>query len=137
MERHDIVLAARSFLNVRWRHRGRDRTGMDCIGLLLATGREVGLDLQDTDLQYRRLPDFALFKDMIRSQSRLGSVNDIRHGSILMLNQGAVPCHCGIACLDGPPTVIHAALMRRKVVEEPLPMHFGNLVEVREFNGVW
>lgn len=137
MDRNGIVTAARSYLGVKWRHRGRDRTGLDCIGLLLVTGKALGLDLQDTDLQYHRHPDFELFKDMIRRQSRLGSLNDIRHGSILMLNQGAIPCHCGIATLDGKPAFIHAALMRRKVVEEPLSVHFGNLVEVREFNGVW
>ena len=45
-ERHDIVTCARQFLDVRFVHQGRSREGLDCLGLLIATAREAGLDFE-------------------------------------------------------------------------------------------
>lgn len=138
IDRSEIRDVARTYLGVRWRHRGRSRTGLDCIGLLVAVGRDLGLSVEDTDREYRKTPDIKLFLDMIRRQTVEGSMNYIRTGSILMLRQGVYPCHCGFAVFDPgvTPSFIHAATLKRSVVEEPLAQHMANVIEVREMMGV-
>lgn len=39
----DVVAAARSWVGVPYRHQGRNRAGIDCIGLLVVTARMLGL----------------------------------------------------------------------------------------------
>lgn len=134
--RDALIAAARSFIGTRWLYRGRDRSGLDCIGLLLVTSRAVGLPCEDTELNYKRTPDFNLFKDMIRKQTHEGSMQYLQSASIVMMNQGMFPCHAGIVVLGPQPTLIHAAVARRKVVEEPLENFVHLIAEVREFQGV-
>lgn len=46
---------ARTFIGVRFKHRGRDRLGLDCAGLCLASYAEAGVPLPDYRL-YGREP---------------------------------------------------------------------------------
>lgn len=41
------VAEARSYLGVKWRHRGRTRFGIDCIGLLVAAVEAGGVPMND------------------------------------------------------------------------------------------
>jgi cell wall-associated NlpC family hydrolase len=41
------VAEARSYLGVKWRHRGRGRFGIDCIGLLVAAVEAGGVPMND------------------------------------------------------------------------------------------
>lgn len=134
--RAEIVAAARSYLGVRWRHKGRTRHGVDCVGLLVAVSNDLGLGVKDTDLDYKRTPDVHLFLQMLRSQSDRGDFNNIRPGSILMMRQHIYPCHCGIAVFSPTPSLIHAAANNKQVIEEPLAKIMHELIEVREFKGV-
>lgn len=135
--RRDIGDAALSYVGTRFKMRGRTRSGIDCVGLLLVVGRDAGLDLQDTEKQYLRTPDAELFKQMIRDQSRPGEINCIQTGSILMLRQGMTPCHCGIAVKNGSVVnVVHASMEYRKVLIEPLSKFYNLIIDVREYHGV-
>lgn len=137
ISRDAIGEAAVKYEGVRFRIRGRDRSGIDCVGLLVAAGRDAGLPIIDTDKQYVRTPDVELFKQMIRDQSRKGDRNSIQTGSILMFRQGVTPCHCGLAIMhDGVAEVIHASLEYRKVLREPLSKFYDLIIDVREYYGV-
>ena len=140
--RFRVVEVSRSYIGVRFRHKGRDRNGVDCVGLLIAVGREVGLPIADTDQDYQRTPGLSeaeIFRERIRSQSKPGSVNNIRPGSIALFKQALYPCHCGILVPQpGRITIIHSLLKKRGVVEETFSGSSweADLIEVREFNGV-
>jgi cell wall-associated NlpC family hydrolase len=41
------IAEARSYLGVKWRHRGRTRFGIDCIGLLVAAVEAGGVPMHD------------------------------------------------------------------------------------------
>lgn len=41
------IAEARSYLGVKWRHRGRTRFGIDCIGLLVAAVEAGGVPMSD------------------------------------------------------------------------------------------
>ena len=62
---HLIVAAAQSWVGVPWRHQGRSRDGVDCLGFLIVVARDLGLD-RGIDLDapafraYRRLPPAGL-----------------------------------------------------------------------------
>lgn len=135
--REAVKQAALSFKGTRFRHRGRSTQGLDCVGLLIAVGQQVGLTIRDTEQQYLRTPDSELFRQMIRDQSAPGDINCIRSGSILLLRQGMTPCHCGIAVAGNSGlSFLHASLEYRRVLDEPMEKFFSLIVEVREYEGV-
>jgi len=44
-----MVAAARTFLRVPYKHRGRSRAGVDCIGLIACALQAVGRDIEDRE----------------------------------------------------------------------------------------
>jgi hypothetical protein len=63
-DRAAIVRAAKSYLGVRFRHQGRDRTGLDCVGLVVRVCNDLGMAVTDT-LDYKRAPDAAVFRRIL------------------------------------------------------------------------
>lgn len=45
------VVAARKYLGVRFRHRGRSSTGLDCVGLVMRSWYDCGVKLADRTIQ--------------------------------------------------------------------------------------
>lgn len=43
MSAEAFVAAARSYIGVPWKHQGRSRAGLDCIGLIILAGRDIGI----------------------------------------------------------------------------------------------
>ena len=136
MTRAEIVAEAKTWLGVRWRHLGRDRNGLDCIGLLVVVANHFGQKVADRD-DYRRTPDGNLFRGMVEEQTDPGDLMHIKSGTIFMIKQGGMTCHCGIAILDGGiGQMISASLLQRKVVIEPFAQYWHDVIKVREFRGV-
>lgn len=136
MTRDDIVACARSYLGVRWQHQGRDRKGVDCVGLLHCVAHDLGIETED-DLTYRRTPDPHRLKTMIYRQTTEADRNQLCGGQIMMVKQAYFPCHLQITAWDTKePTVIHASILKRKVIEEPLKLYWPELVSLRNFPGV-
>lgn len=50
-----MLSAARSYVGARWRHRGRSRYGVDCIGLVVLSLAAAGVQMRDR-LDYGREP---------------------------------------------------------------------------------
>lgn len=136
-DRNDIVTAARSYLGVRFKMRGRTRAeGIDCVGLLANVARDIGMSVEDT-VDYSKSPDPEMFRRMITDQTKPGSIHNLRSGSIAMFKQGVFPIHAGIVVVGGGQmSVINANLKLKQVVEQPWREWTLLLLGVREFPGV-
>ncbi|MBR0669976.1 C40 family peptidase [Neoroseomonas soli] len=116
----NFVTAARSFVGVPWRHLGRARTGLDCIGLVLLAAREAGVDLPDP-APYAREPQGTRLLEGILGHAR--RVAEAAPGDVLLFRLGLYGGHVGIASVHpawGVPACLHAYAPRRQVVEQPM-----------------
>lgn len=117
--RRDIVEAARAWLGTPWRHQGRNEHGLDCIGLLVVVYRSLGLMSYDSTA-YSRDPDAAKFLQhfTLAGGIRINAA-DALDGDALVFRQTKFPVHGGIcSTMHARRSVIHAHIMRRRVVEE-------------------
>jgi cell wall-associated NlpC family hydrolase len=125
--------AARAYLGVPWRHLGRSREGLDCIGLVLLAARDCGLAADDP-APYAREPSSHLLRQKLARYLDEVSVADPRPGNVLVFNLGIYAGHIGIASKHtdyGCLSLIHAYAPRRRVVEERLG------VEIEAMTGVY
>lgn len=108
--------AARAFLGVPWKHQGRDRLGIDCIGLVVSCLRECGHVPPDrTD--YGRDPNGELVAALVANCTQV----PMQEGAIALVRYGPELRHVGIigSGHDGL-TLIHADSHQRRVVEHPI-----------------
>jgi cell wall-associated NlpC family hydrolase len=133
----DIEKEARSWVGTRFKKGGRDRTGIDCVGLLVNVGRACGVELND-DTGYSFNPESEMFLDLVYGQSDVLPVTGLTPGSILLFRQSIFPMHTGILSRDKYKrlSVINANLMKRQVVEQPLDEWKNLLIGVRAYRGV-
>lgn len=125
-----IVEAARQYLGVKFRHRGRSRVGLDCGGLIVLSYRDCGVQIHDTTL-YGPEP----FKDGLVKHVALALDDavlvapvgeaDLRDGDVIVMRFRKEPHHLGIiAAVDyaGTPAlnVIHADGESGRVLEHRL-----------------
>jgi cell wall-associated NlpC family hydrolase len=127
-----MVEVARGFVAVPFYHTGRDRHGMDCSGLILATWHQLGLTAWD----FRR---YAPGGDAERLQAGLQQfcerVEAPAAGDVLLLRLGRQPIHCGLFTGEG--TLIHACQDTGRVVEVPLDEHWRRrVVSVWRWRGI-
>ncbi len=124
--------AARRYLGVPWRHLGRSREGLDCIGLVLLAARDCGIVAEDP-APYQREPSSQRLRQELARYLDQGSVADPRPGDVLVFNLGVYAGHIGIAG-EHPQyrrlSVIHAYAPRRRVVEEVLGADIETLTGV-------
>jgi hypothetical protein len=124
--------AARTWLGVPWRHLGRSREGIDCIGLVLLAARECGIAAADPAPYAREPASHRLRQELARHLAE-ASVADPRPGDVLVFNLGLYAGHLGIAGLHPEYrvlSVIHAFAPRRRVVEERLGAEIETLTGV-------
>lgn len=103
-----LVSAARGWLGVRWRHLGRARTGVDCIGLVLLAARECGIVLPDPAPYAREPQGQHLLEGILQHADR---VPRALAGDVLLFRMGLYGGHVGIASRHPEhrqPAVIHA-----------------------------
>lgn len=134
--RLQIMAAAREYLGVPFLKGGRSKQGIDCVGLLVLVGRDIGLDIQDTT-DYTFNPEVTKFADVVYSQSVRVPLNPILIGSIAILKQSLYPMHTGIIGqnADGL-TIINANLKKRMVVEQPMSDWQNDLTMLRDYKGI-
>lgn len=104
----DLVAAARGWLGVPWRHLGRSRTGVDCIGLVLLAARDCGIILPDPAPYAREPQGQRLAAGVAEHADRVGVALP---GDVLVFRLGVFAGHVGIASLHpehGEPALIHA-----------------------------
>jgi cell wall-associated NlpC family hydrolase len=118
-KRNALVEQVRTWEGVPYKDKGRDRGGVDCIGLLILAAKDARISGHDT-LNYPRRPvprDFLreLKGHMDRIQKR-----EAGHGDVLVFEEPRHPCHVGVLEADarGQLWVWHAYAVARKVVRE-------------------
>jgi cell wall-associated NlpC family hydrolase len=124
---HPVVAQARTWLGVRWRHQGRSRDGVDCVGLAAVCVQQAcGLEVPLPD--YPRATSDGSMLRVCRQYLRPVSLVDMAPGDIVVLGVGDQR-HMAIVGdyvtpaddARGPGlSLIHAYLPNRKVVEQRL-----------------
>ncbi len=133
--RADVVAAARSYLGVRWHHQGRNRAGLDCVGLVVVVAQELGLSTYDPQ-DYGRTPD------AVQMRAQLAAHLDPRRtpapGDVILLRYDRFPLHMGIASeLNGELAIVHAFATMRRVVEHRLDATWlARVVSAHAFRGI-
>lgn len=132
--RTEVAEEARTWVGTKFKKGGRDRTGIDCIGLLVAVGRKYDFDIFDTT-EYSFNPEPEKFRNLVYDQTVERKISDMAEGNILLFRQAIFPMHTGILAKDeyGRFTVINASAKERKVVEELLTSWEPLLIGVRDY----
>jgi cell wall-associated NlpC family hydrolase len=119
--RRDVVNLARSYVGTKYRHQGRTREGIDCAGLVILVGNELGLINYDTDGYLRKSTGRQIFQYFKDSGMEQISTSDLKLGDVILTRDSIFPCHCAIICTHDLPSssrIVHAYAKRRQVVEE-------------------
>ncbi len=130
----DIVRTAKEFIDVPFRHQGRNEMGLDCAGLIIVVARLNGITSFDT-ASYSRRPNATEFtQGLIDAGCKQLPYGEQVHGDILRFNTGGQPVHMGIYEVDeaGREWCIHAFLPHKKVTRDLLVKPRTDLI-----NSVW
>lgn len=116
----DIADVAMEFLGVKWRHQGRSRYGIDCVGLLIVAANRLIPRLHNYDIDgYGRLPSAALKKEFDRHMIEVPRTRRAA-GLVLLFDQmGTLPYHAAIMT-DHSSRIVHAYWPARKVIVDDL-----------------
>jgi cell wall-associated NlpC family hydrolase len=104
-----ILAAARSWLGTPWRHQGRLKgIGVDCGGLIIGVGRELGLLDFDTQA-YGRIPDGRKLRKICVEHLLAKPVTDVEPSDVLLMRVTRHPQHLAIVGGRSEPfSLIHA-----------------------------
>lgn len=119
--REAVVAEARSWLDVRWVHQGRNRYGIDCIGLVVVVRRTLGIG--DYDIAgYPRAPDGTFMSHFFQAGGVRVGIPKARPADLLLFKDAKSPCHVGIITARNGELMhmVHAYASRHKVIEEPV-----------------
>ena len=137
--RQKILAEARTWLDVPFRHQGRNRAhGIDCVGLVIKVAEEFnllgGFDVSD----YRREPDQYKFLDHFKEQMSEKLPADRKPGDVLLMRDRVFTCHSVFYdVVNGKEMIVHSFATRRKVVEEELTDEWRrNITHCFEYKGV-
>lgn len=116
MTEFEFITAARSWLGVPFLHQGRNRHGVDCIGLILCTLKEKGSLPEDLDLRadYGRRPTKELVTEL---QRRCVKIDTPQLGCLLSMKW---PQHGEVShvAIYAGQTIIHSAARLGYVTEQ-------------------
>lgn len=137
--RSDVVAKARELVGrgpdgkptVRFRHQGRGPAGIDCAGVIIWVGHQLGHQLSFDFTAYERYPSHQqvqkLFDKHLARKPR--GLSEAEPGDILLLRDIGIrwPMHMGILA-DGDGhrnlNIIHSWVAARGVVETPLRLEW-------------
>lgn len=118
--REQIIATARKYLGVRFQHQGRTANGLDCLGLLIRVGHDIGYS--DFDFTaYDRNPDGEFFLQEMCRHLHLLKPEQALPGDVLLMRYFAFPQHVAFISEVLPDgwKVIHA-FNQRGVIEHDL-----------------
>jgi NlpC/P60 family putative phage cell wall peptidase len=129
ISRDEIVAAARTWIGTPYRHLGRDRKYIDCIGFVWAVPRGMGLAVPDIPSKYTRFPKTSMLiegceRTLVRKEPQ--GIERIQPGDVLVLwgwERGEAQ-HFAIVgrhpMVPAVLTMIHAFEKREQVVEHSI-----------------
>lgn len=84
-----LIAEARSYVGVKWRHRGRSRFGIDCIGLVVKSTAAAGIEMRDR-LDYSRTPwNDGLLRELEAHFGEAVPLDELQPGDIVaMIGEG-------------------------------------------------
>lgn len=123
-----LVTAARSYKGTRFRHRGRNKKGIDCAGLIWAAYRDCGVELTDYRLYGEEPEDDGLVTHIIAALGEPVFTAPVREqtlqvGDVLVLRYEVEPHHVALVTpylYAGALAIIHADGHNKKVIEHRL-----------------
>jgi len=121
LSREAVVAEARSWIGTRWIHQGRNRHGVDCIGLVVVVRRALGIG--DYDIAgYPREPDGTFMRHFFTAGGTRVGILQAQPADLLLFKDATSPCHVGIiTAREGELMFMaHAHMLRRQVIEEPV-----------------
>lgn len=136
--RNDIVSEARKYLNVPWRHQGRNAAGLDCCGLIIRVANDLGLADYDIAAYSRRTTGEQFLHHFLDAGMAEVPVSGRLPGDVLITEDRTFPCHCGFVTLrHGYEFFLHAYAGKRKVIEQELDPWLHKAVTVLRFPGLY
>lgn len=151
--REQIIEQARTWIGVPWRHQGRNRTGIDCGGLVIQVAIELGFATPAHDrVGYDRLPTLYMLVEHCAKwmrQKQGAEHDDRRPGDVVVMKPTVSypwPSHLGILSRlpSGELGLIHAysgtadmgGKVRSEVIESSYAPWWKQTVAVYEYPGL-
>jgi len=107
-----IINTARGYLDTPYHHQGRNRAGMDCVGLVIAVANDIGYPMTNVNYAYEQIPNpDVLYHGLDANFKR---VVHPEPGDILVMRFDEEPQHTAIYTGS---TIIHAYEKAGRVVE--------------------
>jgi len=92
--RNDIINEAKKYLNTPFLHQGRNKNGLDCLGLILIVLKNLNLyDKEHKDYSFD--VDGNSFYSKLKSNLREIPYNELKNGDIILFNIAGNPQHVG------------------------------------------
>jgi cell wall-associated NlpC family hydrolase len=108
----EVVAAAREWIGVPFRHQGRNRAGIDCVGLPIVIGQSLGIFDQRFDVaNYDRLASPQL---AARVREHCTPAPEAAPGTLIVIAWSKIAAHVAICTGE---TMIHAYESVGRVVE--------------------
>jgi lipoprotein Spr len=111
----EIVAEARTWVGVPWILRGRNREGVDCVGLCAVTAQALSIPYTD-DLRYGQYFNTAHMIDVLLETMAEVPRETAQTGDLFIMDVRGERMHTAFYDKEAG-TIIHAAAMYRKVVE--------------------
>lgn len=120
LNRNKIIEEARTWLGTPWRHQGRTRKGVDCVGLIVQVANSLGLNPSGYDFcGYSRHAGGLELLSHFRNNMTEKLISAALPGDVIVFRDNAYPCHVAFASERyGVIYMIHAYAIRRQVFEE-------------------
>lgn len=135
MNGETVVAAARRYLGVPFHHAGRVQAGLDCAGLIIRVGKDLGLLPPGWDFtRYGREPDGSTMRALCDDLLVSAPAGEERTGDVLLFRIRVHPQHLAIRTDRG---MIHAHSSARRVVETGIdPLWQQRLLAAYRFPGI-
>lgn len=125
----EFVNRLRDYRDVPFRHLGRSMEGVDCIGLIVCSLKDVGIEVVD-NTTYRRIPNPKLLLDTVNLNNvvKIENIKEIKVGDILLMKFDKEPQHFSVVVSLNPTYIIHCYYQVKKVVEHRLDSTWINRI---------
>jgi cell wall-associated NlpC family hydrolase len=121
----EYVTQVRSYVGVPFRHCGRNRHGVDCVGLVVAAAHDLGLS-DYVPRPYSRQVDSREMREQLEACAVDVTSQEKKPGDVLFLKVLGHPVHLGV--FTGP-TMIHSFEPAGKVCEVRWGDYWSSRVE--------
>ncbi len=128
VEKEEIVIQARRYLDTPFLHLGRTEEGLDCVGLIVKVSQDLGLSNYDIK-NYTPESNKDIFFNAFRKcpdLQRVVPINNYQIGDVLIFSLPFNPCHAGILSFDN--RIIHALQSSKKVVEHRITKFWSSKI---------